>query len=320
MKIHPTAIISPKAKIADDVEIGPYVCIEGPAVIGSGCVIQAHAVLSGSVRLGKNNTIGYGAIIGAIPQDRAFHPRIKSKVIIGDDNNIREYCTIHRGTTEGSATTVGNHNFLMAGTHLGHNVKVGNNVIIANNVLLAGHVEVQDRVFIGGGTACHQYVRLGQIAVSQGVNGLSKDVPPFTIVARDLVIGLNDIAQRRAGFTPAQRQEVKNAFKLLYRSGLNTTQALERAKEEKWNEVGRIFFEFVAQAKKRGICDSRSQLPRAAIRTRSDNQAVASRFNMSLLVELKNRWKLSPFPPVADTYTNVSYSASSFVYNIYLYF
>ena len=258
MKIHRTAIISPKAKIAGDVEIGPYVCIEGPAVIGKGCVIQAHAVLSGSVRLGKNNTIGYGAIIGATPQDHAYHPRIKSKVIIGDDNIIREYCTIHRGTIEGSATTVGNHNFLMAGTHLGHNVKVANNVIIANNVLLAGHVEVQDRAFIGGGTACHQFVRIGQIAISQGVNGLTKDVPPFTMVARDLIIGLNVVGLRRAGFTPAQRMEIKTAFKLLYRSGLNTTQALERAKEEQWNEVGRIFFEFVAQAKKRGICDSRA--------------------------------------------------------------
>src|SRR5271170_136279 len=117
MKIHHSAIVSPKAKLADDVEIGPYVCIEGPAVIGAGCVIQAHAVLSGSVRLGKNNTIGYGAIIGATPQDRAFSPKVKSKVVIGDDNNIREYCTIHRGTIEGSATTVGNHNFLMAGAH-----------------------------------------------------------------------------------------------------------------------------------------------------------------------------------------------------------
>ena len=258
MKIHPTAIINPKAKLADDIEIGPYVCIEGPAVIGTGCVIQAHAILSGSVKLGKNNTIGYGAIIGAIPQDHAFKIEIKSKVIIGDDNNIREYCTIHRGTSEGSATTVGNHNFLMAGTHLGHNVKVANNVIIANNVLLAGHVEVQDRAFIGGGTACHQYVRIGQIAISQGVNALSKDVPPFTIAAQGLIIGLNVVGLRRAGFTPAQRAEVKNAFKLLYRSGLNTTQALARAAGQKWNKEGRTFFEFVAQAKKRGICDSRA--------------------------------------------------------------
>lgn len=260
MKIHSTAIINPKAKIASDVEIGPYVCIEGPAVIGKGCVIQAHAVLAGTVKLGKNNTIGYGAIIGAPPQDHAFHPRIKSKVIIGDDNNIREYCTIHRGTGEDSATIVGDHNFLMTGTHLGHNVKLGNHIIIANNVLLAGHVEVQDRAFIGGGAACHQYVRIGQIVMSQGVNALTKDVPPYTIVAQGLIIGLNVIGMRRAGFTPAQRLEIKSAYKLLYRSGLNTTQALEEARKQKWNKEGRIFFEFVELAKKRGICDSRSSV------------------------------------------------------------
>ncbi|HWB61105.1 MAG TPA: acyl-ACP--UDP-N-acetylglucosamine O-acyltransferase, partial [Chthoniobacteraceae bacterium] len=251
MKIHSTAIIHPKAKIADDVEIGPHVCIEGPAVIGKGCVVLANAILSGSVQMGKNNTIGYGAIIGAPPQDHAFNLKTKSKVIIGDDNVIREYCTIHRGTLEGTATVMGSHNFLMVGTHLGHNMKLGDHIIMANNVLLAGHVEVQDRVFLGGGTAIHQYVRIGRNAMSQGVNGLTKDVPPFTMVARDLIIGLNVVGLRRAGYTPDQRQEIKTAFKLLYRSGLNTTQAVERAKELKWNKEGREFFEFVTQAKKR---------------------------------------------------------------------
>jgi UDP-N-acetylglucosamine acyltransferase len=258
MKIHPTAIINPKATIAGDVEIGPYVCIEGPSVIGQGCVIKAHTVVSGAVEIGRNNSIGYGVIIGAPPQDSAFQGKTRSKVVIGDDNNIREYCTIHRGLGEGSATAVGNNNFLMAGTHLGHNVKVGNHVIMANNVLLAGYVEVQNRVFIGGGTACHQDVRLGQIVISQGVNAISRDVPPFTMVARDLIIGLNVVGLRRAGYTPAQRQEIKAAFRLLYRSGLNTSQALEAAKEQEWNEPGRIFFDFVAQAKKRGICDVRA--------------------------------------------------------------
>ena len=257
-KIHPTAIIHPSAEIADDAQIGAYVCIEGRAVIGTGCVIQSHAILAGNVRIGKNNMIGYGAVVGAEPQDHAFNSRIKSEVIIGNDNVIREYCTIHRGTAEGSATVVGNHNFLMAGTHLGHNVKIGNRVIIANNVLLAGHVEVQDRAFIGGGTALHQYVRIGQVSISQGVSALAKDVPPFTIVAdRSYVVGLNVVGLRRAGIAPESRSEIKEAFKLLYKSGLNTTQALEKAQERKWNKEGRIFFDFVAAAKTRGICDIR---------------------------------------------------------------
>ncbi|MGB8355421.1 MAG: acyl-ACP--UDP-N-acetylglucosamine O-acyltransferase [Chthoniobacteraceae bacterium] len=257
-KIHPTAIIHSSAELADDVEVGAYVCIEGHAVIGQGCKIQSHAILAGNVKIGKNNVIGYGAVVGAEPQDHAFHPKIKSEVIIGNDNLIREYCTIHRGTAEGSATVVGNHNFLMAGTHLGHNVKVGNKVIIANNVLLAGHVEVQDGAFIGGGCALHQYVRVGQVSISQGVSALAKDVPPFTIVAdRSYVVGLNVVGLRRAGYTAEQRREIKEAFKLLYKSGLNTTQALERAKEQKWNKAGRAFFDFVAAATKRGICDIR---------------------------------------------------------------
>jgi UDP-N-acetylglucosamine acyltransferase len=258
MKIHPTALINPAAELADDVEIGPYVCIDGHTVIGPGCIVQAHAILAGKVRIGKNNHIGYGAVIGAEPQDHSFDSRIDSEVVIGDDNRIREYCTIHRGTTEGSATTVGNQNFFMAGTHLGHNCQVGNHVIIANSVLLAGHVEIQDRVFIGGGTGIHQYVRVGQVAIAQGNSGFAKDIPPYTIAAmRNSIIGLNVVGLRRAGFSPNQRAEIKSAFKLLYRSGLNTTQALERAEQTDWNKEGRIFFDFVAQAKKRGICDIR---------------------------------------------------------------
>lgn len=258
MKIHPTALINSAARIADDVEIGPYVCIDGAAVIGPGCSIQAHAIIAGAVRIGTGNSIGYGAVIGAEPQDHSFHPDIKSEVIIGDDNRIREYCTIHRGTTEGSATTVGNHNFFMAGTHLAHNTKVGNHVILANSVLLACYVEVQDRVFIGGGTAFHPYVRIGQVAIAQGNSGFSKDIPPFTIAAmRNCIIGLNVIGLRRAGYTADQRKEIKDAFKLLYKSGLNTTQALERAENHDWNAEGRAFFDFVASAKRRGICDVR---------------------------------------------------------------
>lgn len=258
MNIHPTAIIHPKAEFADDVEIGPYVCIEGPAIIGPQCVIQAHAILSGTVKIGKDNIIGYGAVVGAEPQDHAFHSGIESEVMIGDHNRIREYCTIHRGSTEGSATTVGDHNFFMAGTHLGHNTRVASHVIIANSVLLAGHVEVQDHAFIGGGTAVHQYVRIGRVAIAQGNSGFTKDIPPFTIAAmRNFIIGLNVVGLRRAGYTPEQRQEIKNAFKLLYKSGLNTSQALERARQLHWNEDGGVFFDFVASAKKRGICDVR---------------------------------------------------------------
>lgn len=256
MSIHPSAIIHPKAELADNVEIGPFVCIEGDAVIGEGCKIHAHAVISGRVRMGKNNVIGHGAIIGAFPQDLAFDPATQSEVVIGDDNVIRELSTIHRGTAEGTATRVGSHCFFMAGTHLAHNVQVADHVIIANNALLGGHVTVSERVFIGGGCVFHQHIRIGRLAITQGLSGFGKDIPPFTIAARiNGIAGLNVVGLRRAGLDVAHRNEIKRAFKLLYKSGLNTSQALEQAAKETWSAEADEFFQFVSAAKKRGICD-----------------------------------------------------------------
>jgi UDP-N-acetylglucosamine acyltransferase len=136
--IHPTAVIDPKAELDSDVNVGPYALIEGLVRISSGTEIQGHAVITGSVRIGKNNQIGYGAIIGSIPQDLSFNPQASSGVQIGDNNVIREYCTVHRGTKEGSDTLVGSNNLFMVGAHLGHNTRVADHVILANNVLLGG--------------------------------------------------------------------------------------------------------------------------------------------------------------------------------------
>lgn len=264
MNIHPTAVIHPDAVIADDAKIGAYVCIEGPVVVGEGCIIQSHAILTGSVQLGKFNTIGYGAVIGAEPQDLSFKPEIQSHVAIGDHNQIREYCTIHRGSTEGSVTRVGNHNYFMVGVHLGHNSVIGNHVIIANNVLLGGHVEIQDRVFVGGGCVFHQFLRIGSLAMVRGGCAFSKDIPPFLIAAGvNSVAGLNVVGLRRAGFSADDRKEAKEAFKLLYRSGLNTRQALEESRNRTWGNPGNLFFDFVSAAKKRGICDLMESKPGA---------------------------------------------------------
>src|SRR4029077_17559859 len=134
--IHPTAVIDPKAELDSDVKVGPYALIEGSVRIGSGTEFQGHAVISGCTRVGKNNRIGYGAIIGSFPQDLSFNPKVSSGVQIGDNNVIREYCTIHRGTKEGSNTSVGSNNLFMVGAHLGHNTRVADHVILANNVLL----------------------------------------------------------------------------------------------------------------------------------------------------------------------------------------
>jgi UDP-N-acetylglucosamine acyltransferase len=254
--IHPTASIHPEARLGLGVRVGPFAVIEGPAQIGDGCEIKAHAVVTGWVRMGANNVIGYGAIVGGDPQDLSFDPGMKSWVILGDNNNIREYATLHRGTGEGTETHVGSHCFFMAGTHVGHNSQVADGVIIANNALLGGHVHIGPGVFIGGGAVFHQWVHVGRRAMIQGNAAMSKSVPPFLVAAQvNGVAGLNILGMRRAGIDTAQRKEIKDAFKLVYKSGLNVRQALEAAKERVWGPDTTEFFEFIAGSQKRGICD-----------------------------------------------------------------
>jgi UDP-N-acetylglucosamine acyltransferase len=256
--IHLTAIIGSGAKIGANVEIGPHTLIGGGVTIGNDTVIGANAVIEGEVTIGRANRIGHGAIIGAAPQDVSFTEKVRSRVELGDRNSIREYCTIHGGTTEGSATKIGDENFLMVGAHVGHNCVVGNKVIIANNVLLGGYVSIDDQTFLGGGTTFHQNMRVGRLVIVQGSSAFGKDLPPFTLAAeRNTVFGLNVIGLRRAGFSAAERDEIKRAFKLLYLSGLNTRQALERSREMKWTQPGREFFDFVEKTGKRGVCPYR---------------------------------------------------------------
>lgn len=251
MKIHPSAIVDDGAQIGAEVEIGPYSVIGAGAVIGEKCVIQSHVVIEGSVKMGAGNFIGHGAIIGPTPQDLGFKHEIRSGVEIGNGNVIREHCTIHRGASEGSHTVVGDGSFLMVGTHLGHDCRIGNGVVIANNCLLAGHVRIDDGAFIGGGSRFHQSIRIGRLVMAEG--RFTKNLPPFMSAAKNQVYGMNILGLRRAGFTQAERDEVKRAFKLLYKSGFNTKQALEKVAEAGFGPIGREFFDFVTEAGKRGI-------------------------------------------------------------------
>ena len=254
-KIHPTALLDPDAKIDAGVEIGPFSIIGPQVTIGEKTIVQSHVVIEGEVEIGTGSFIGHGAVIGAPPQDVSFSQERKTKIAIGNDNVIREYCTIHRGTVEGSATKIGDKNFLMAGAHIGHNCEIGNNVIIANNCLLAGYVRVDDGAFLGGGSTFHQFMHIGRLVMVQGSSAFGKDLPPFVIAAeRNFVFGVNAIGLRRAGFSAKDREEIKAAFKLVYMSGLNIGQAIEKAETMKFGAPAREFLEFVANAKKRGIC------------------------------------------------------------------
>jgi len=254
-KINPTAIVDPNAKLGADVQIGPFTIVGPDVTIGDNTIVQSHVVIEGEVAIDRGNFIGHGAIIGAPPQDVAFSPERRTKVEIGNNNIIREHCTIHRGSPDGSATKIGDQNFLMAGAHIGHNCVIGNNVVLANNCLLAGHVRVDDGAFIGGGSTFHQFMHIGRLVMVQGSSAFGKDLPPFVIAAeRNYVFGLNTVGMRRAGLSAKDRDEIKEAFKLVYLSGLNTSQALDKAATMTFGVPAREFLDFVATSKKRGIC------------------------------------------------------------------
>ena len=255
MPIHPTAIVSEQASLGIDVEIGPYAIIDGPAVIGDGCQIAAHAQILGSTHLAEGNRIGPASVIGGLPQDLSFNPNTPSHLRLGPNNDIREHVTLHRSATAGAATVVGANNFLMAGSHLGHDCQLGNHNILANNVLLGGHVKMGNGAFIGGGTVVHQFVRIGDRVMTQGNSGFSQDLPPYVIGYEiNWVAGLNSIGLRRAGFDKDARAEIKELFRLFYRVGMNKADALQRAEEQTWCEDARAFLNFFVGTSTKGVC------------------------------------------------------------------
>lgn len=259
MKIHPTALVSPRAHLGKNTEVGAFAIVEDDVTVGEDCTIQAHAILTSRVTLGDRNFVGYGAVLGSAPQDFAHSEKISSEVTIGNDNTFREYVTIHRGTKDGTATTVGNHNLLMGGVHLGHNVQLGDRNVLANNCLLAGYVHVADDVVLGGGAVFHQFLRVGQMCMIRGGTAWSKDIPPFSVGAIiNTVRGINALGMRRNGISAASRADVKRAYHLLYRSGLNVSQAVEEGKKDSWLPEAAAFLGFVGTRTKRGLCDARS--------------------------------------------------------------
>ncbi|MFH1380639.1 MAG: acyl-ACP--UDP-N-acetylglucosamine O-acyltransferase [Candidatus Omnitrophota bacterium] len=253
MNIHPTAIIGKRAKIDPSVSIGPYAIIEDDVKINKNVKVFAHAYICNGTQIDEDTQIHMGAVIGHLPQDIAFSGKI-SYTKIGKRNIIREYTTIHRGTKEETATEIGDDNFLMALSHVGHNCKLGNKVILANGALLAGYVNVEDEVFVSGNVVVHQFCRIGRLAMIGGFSGVNKDVPPYmTVRGASTIRAVNLVGLRRAGFNNSLIKEIKEAFKLLYRSGLNTKQALEKILLEKKGKEITHLVNFIKESK-RGIC------------------------------------------------------------------
>jgi UDP-N-acetylglucosamine acyltransferase len=254
MKIHPTAVIDPKAEIESTVEIGPYVVIEGPVKIRNGTRVMAHAYVTGWTEIGERNELHPGAVLGAEPQDKAYKGE-KSYLRIGNQNVFREYVQIHRGTVTGSSTVIGNNNFLMATAHVGHNCKLGDNNILANGALLGGYVEVGNNVFISGNCVVHQFVRIGDHALMRGLSGTSRDVPPYAIVDwQHTVRGVNVVGLKRAGFDEKRIRAIREAFRVLFRKGRNLALAIKEVeKSHRANTDVSALLEFI-RASERGVC------------------------------------------------------------------
>ncbi len=231
--IHPTALISPRAELGADVTIGPFAIVGDHVTVGDRCVIEARATLERNVRLGAGVTVGSGTILGGEPQDLKFKGE-DTWVEIGDGTRIREYSTINRGTSQSWKTTVGKGCFLMSYVHLAHDCHVGDGVIISNGTQLAGHVTIEDRAIVSGLVAVHQFAKIGRHAFVGGCSRVAKDVPPFIKAVGNPVklYGLNSVGLQRSGFPDEVVRELKRAYRLFFRSELNVSQAMERARTE----------------------------------------------------------------------------------------
>jgi len=234
MNIHPTAIIEEGALLHSTVRVGAYSIVEKGATLGPGCVIESCVRIYGATRMGRDNRVCHGATIGAEPQDLGFEPGKSKPLTIGDFNHFKEGVNISRGIKSDQGTRIGDHNYLMAYAHVGHDCVVGDHNVFANTATLAGHVEVQDRVFLSGQTAVHQFCRIGSLSMIAGVTGVPQDVPPFVIADghRAKIIGLNVVGLRRNGYTQEQRSTIKTVYRILFRSGLPQAEALAKAEQD----------------------------------------------------------------------------------------
>jgi UDP-N-acetylglucosamine acyltransferase len=232
-RIHPTAIVSPDAEIGSNVEIGAFAIIGEGCIVGDGCVISPRATLERNVTTGSDVKVGIGSILGGAPQDLKYTGE-ETTVEVGEGTVIREYVTINRGTSHSFKTTVGNNCLLMSYVHIAHDCNVGNNVILSNVVQLAGHVTIEDKAIISGVSAVHQFARIGRHSFIGGFSRVSKDIPPFLKAVGNPVklYGLNTIGLQRSGMDENTIRELKRAYRLLFRSDLNVTQAIERAHTE----------------------------------------------------------------------------------------
>jgi UDP-N-acetylglucosamine acyltransferase len=248
-RIHPTAIVDPRARLAADVAVGPYTVIDGDVEVGEGTSIGAHNVITGHTRIGRDNRIYHFCSIGEANQDKKYKGE-PTRLEIGSRNTIREYCSLNRGTVQDrGVTTIGSDNWLMAYCHVAHDCLVGDNTVFANHATLAGHVDVGDWAILGGFVGVHQFVKVGAHVMAGIAAVVTQDVPPFVTVAGNPTapFGINSEGLRRRGFTPGSIAALKRAYKTLYKSGLSFAEAKdELARQAEQVPEVRALVEFLA--------------------------------------------------------------------------
>lgn len=254
IEIAPTSVVSPQAKLADAVSVGPFCVIEDDVEIGAGTRLDSHVVVKRFTTLGENNHLYPGVVLGNDPEDRNFTGE-RSYLKIGHRNIFRENSSVSRGTPPESATLVGDDNYIMIGTHVAHNCRLGSNIVVCNNCSVAGYVEIEDGAFLSGGVVVHQFSKIGRLAMIGGNTRVNLDVPPFVLASEFHVAarGLNLVGLRREGFSKDAIRHLKQAYRILYRSGLPLEEALKRIEQEFPTPEARQLVEFI-RASKRGIC------------------------------------------------------------------
>ncbi|MGH7755957.1 MAG: acyl-ACP--UDP-N-acetylglucosamine O-acyltransferase [Vulcanimicrobiaceae bacterium] len=252
--IHPTAVVDPRATIGEGAEIGPFCVIGEHVTIGPGTRLLAHVVVSGHTAIGAQSVIHPFCSIGAPSQDRKYQGEV-SYTKIGDRTILREYISVHRATGEGQITSVGDDTLLLAYVHIAHNCRVGNHVTMSSTSQLAGHVTIEDFANVGGMTGIHQFVRVGAHAMVGGISKITRDVPPYFLIEGNPAkpYGLNSVGLRRSEFTPEIVSELKDCYKLLYRSGYTMSQAIDAMRERVESEPGRHLLAFISGPSERGI-------------------------------------------------------------------
>ena len=254
--IHPTAIVDRTVEIGEGVEIGPYTVVEGGVSVGEETRVGPHVVIREGTQIGKRCHIFQFASIGEAPQAFAYRGE-KTSLLIGDQNVIREFVTLHRGTPHGGGRTViGHNNFIMAYSHVAHDCQIGNGVVMSNGATLAGHIMIEDHAIIGGLSAIHQFCRIGTHALISGLTGVAQDVPPYMLASgsRAKLFGLNTVGLKRFKFPEATIKALKKAYRLIFRSGLTLEKALKQLGEDEISQLPEVqhLLQFI-QKSKRGI-------------------------------------------------------------------